>query len=75
MDVFRRTDENVEYCKMHGEWVYENPKRENHGKILGEECLIQSMLLGMCGYMVCKQCGTSSGAIFFQKKLKEVYYV
>ena len=75
MDVFRRTDEDVEYCNHSSTWYYETPRRDFHGKILGDECLSQAMLLGMTDYLVCKICGTSSGAMFFSKNIKDVYYV
>lgn len=75
-DVYRRTDENLEeivafsllYCLV--------TPREDHKKLLGEECLIQAKLLSKSDYLLVKQCGTSSAAIFFaDDKLKDVFYI
>lgn len=75
MDVFRRTTQSIEYCKHHWEWPYQYKLRLNHTKILGDECLSQALLLGKCDYLLCKENGTSAGALFFKENLKNVYYV
>ena len=75
MDVFRKTDQPIEAWENRTEWAYENPRRANHTRILGEECLTQALLLGKCDYFVCKQCGTSSAGILFNENFKNVYYV
>jgi hypothetical protein len=75
-DVYRRTTESLEdivnfsllYCLV--------TPREDHKKLLGEECLIQAKLLSMSDYLSVKQCGTSSAAIFFaDNNLKNVFYI
>jgi len=75
-DVYRRTDESLEdilafsllYCLV--------KPREDHKKLLGEECLIQGKLLGKSDYLLVKQCGTSSAGIFFaENNLKNVFYI
>jgi len=74
MDVFRRTTQSLQYCKSNWKWCYEN-NRPNHTKILGDECMIQSLLLGKCDYLICKYNSFSAGAILFNDNLKNVYYV
>lgn len=75
-DVYRRTTESLEeivnfsllYCLV--------TPREDHKRLLGEECLIQAKLLSKSDYLLVKQCGTSSAAIFFaDNNLKNVYYI
>ena len=75
-DVYRRTDESIEdivafsllYCLV--------TPRENHKRLLGEECLIQAKLLSKSDYLLVKQCGTASAAIFFaENNLKNVFYI
>ena len=75
MNVFRRTTQTLEYCKNNWLWPYENNIRENHTKILGEECLYQALLLGKCDYLVCKRNCMAGAAVFFNDNLKNVYYV
>lgn len=74
LDVFRRTDETLEYVNQNILWAILNTKRENHCRLLGEECLIQALLLGKCDYLIGKQCGTTNAAIFYSENLKDVYY-
>jgi len=74
-DVFRRTTESLSYMVSCPLWPVLTQPRENHCRILGEECLVQALLLGRCDYLLCKQCGTSSGAIYYATdNLKDVYY-
>jgi hypothetical protein len=73
-DVFRRTDETLDYMNKYNLWAIIADKRPNHRKLLGEECLMQALLLSKCDYLICKICGTANGAIFFSDNLKEVYY-
>ena len=75
LDVFRRTIQSKEYCAHSSTWFYENPPRDNHSKLIGDECLIQALLLSSCDYLVCKMCGTADGSIFFSENLKDVLYV
>ena len=75
MDVFRRTTQSLEYCKYHWEWPYQGNPRPNHTKILGDECLSQTLILGKCDYLICKENSMSAGALFFKENIKNVYYV
>lgn len=75
LDVFRRTTQPIEYCENSSTWYYENPPRDLHGKLLGDECLTQALLLGMCDYLICKHCGTSSAGILFSVNIKDVFYI
>lgn len=75
MDVFRRTHQSIDYCQRNWLWVYEYNSRENHTKILGDECITQALLLGRCDYLLCKQNSFSAGAIFFNEDIKKVYYI
>jgi len=75
MNVFRRTTQTLEYCKRNWLWPYENSSRENHTRILGDECLYQALLLGKCDYLVCKRNSMAGAAVFFNDNLKNVYYV
>jgi hypothetical protein len=75
LNVFRRTNETINFMVNTPLWPSMNSPRPEHCKRLGEECLVQTLLLGMCDYMCVKQCGTSSGGIFFgTENLKNVYY-
>ena len=73
-DVFRRTTESLEYTIKYPLWPCLNTERINHCKLLGEEMLIQALLLSKCEYLIVKQSGVSSAAIFFSHNLKDVYY-
>ena len=74
-NVFRRTTESLEFMIRYPLWSCIVQPRENHCRILGEECLVQAQLLSKCDYLLVKQCGTSSAAILFaEENLKEVYY-
>jgi len=74
-NVFRRTNEDINYMIEYPLWSCIAKPRENHCKRLGEECLIQAKLLSMCDYLLVKQCGTSSAAILFaDDNLKDVIY-
>jgi hypothetical protein len=74
-NVFRRTDETLEYMNAVGLWaILSEHKRPNHKRLLGEECLIQALLLSRCDYLVVKVCGTSNAAVFFSDNVKDVFY-
>jgi len=74
-NIFRRTTESDEYVRKYPMWPNIANPRKNHNKLLGEECLIQAKLLGMCDYLLVKHCGTSSAAILFATdNLKDVIY-
>jgi len=75
-DIFRRTTESDDYIRKYPLWPNIANIRKNHNQRLGEECLIQSKLLGMCDYLLVKQCGTASAAILFANdNLKDVVYL
>lgn len=74
-DVFRRTNEPLDYTISYPLWPCLDKSRENHCKILGEEMLLQALLLAKCDYLIAKVCGTASAAIFFSEKIKKVFYV
>ncbi len=75
-DVFRRTKQTMNFMINTPLWPSMDSPRENHCKLLGEECLIQALLLGRSDYLCVKQCGTSSGAIFYATdNLKDVFYL
>ncbi len=73
-DVFRRSNENLKYTIKYPLWPNLHKNRKNHNRILGEEVLLQALLLGKCDYLIAKQCGTSSAAILFSETLNDVYY-
>ena len=76
LDVFRRTKESLSFMINTPLWPSMNSPRPDHCRLLGEECLIQALLLGMCDYMCVKQCGTANGAVFLaNENLKDVYYL
>jgi hypothetical protein len=75
-DVFRRTTETLSQMVNIPLWPCFSSARENHCRLLGEECLIQAMLLGRCDYMLIRQCGTALGAsLYATESLKDVIYV
>jgi len=74
-NVFRRTDETLEYMLNYPLWPCIDTKRPNQCRLLGEETIIQALLLSKCDYLIVKQCGVSSGAIFWAgDNLKNVFY-
>lgn len=73
-NVFRRTNEDSEYINKYPLWPCLDLKRENHTNKLGRESLVQALLLSKCEYLLGKQCGTVSAAIFFSNRIKKFYY-
>jgi len=74
--VFRRTTQTLNQMINIPLWPCFDSARENHCRLLGEECLIQAMLLGRCDYMLIRQCGTALGAtLYATDNLKDVIYV
>ena len=71
-DVFRRTDETMEYINRVHCWPNVSTKRENHCKLLGEETIIQTKLLGKCDYLFGRKCGILSGAVLWNENIKEL---
>lgn len=67
LDVFRRTSETDDYITQYPLWPCLSDVRENHERRLGEESLVQALLLSKCAALVGKQCGTVSAAMFFSR--------
>lgn len=75
-DVYRINSENLASAIKSPTFYCVASLRKNHSRLLGEECLTQALLLSKCDYLLVKQCGTSSAAIFYSNdNLKNVYYV
>jgi hypothetical protein len=72
-NVFRRTDESDEYISIVHCWMNVSDKRSNHTKILGEECIIQTKLLGKCDYLLGIHSGIFAGAILWNENIKEIF--
>jgi hypothetical protein len=73
-NVFRRTDETIDDIKnVH--WINQSQKRKNHCKLLGEEVIIQTKLLGKCDYLFGKHSGTIAGAILWGENIKKFYKI
>ena len=74
-DVFRRTDETMEYINRVHCWPNVSTKRENHCKLLGEETIIQAKLLGKCDYLFGRLSGVFAGAVLWNENLKNVFKI
>ena len=72
-NIFRRTDETIEYINRVPCWMNVSTKRENHCKLLGEETIIQTKLLGKCDYLFGRRCGILAGAILWNENIKELF--
>jgi hypothetical protein len=70
-DVFRRTDETMEYMNKIPMWPNVSTKRENQSKLLGEETIIQIKLMGKCNYLVGKHGGLLAGAALWNENIKK----
>ena len=73
--VFRRTDETMEYVNRVHCWPNVSTKRENHCKLLGEEVIIQTKLMGKCKYLFGRLSGVFTGAVLWNENLKEVIQI
>jgi len=71
-NIFRRTDETIEYMNRVPCWMNVSTKRENHCSLLGEETIIQTKLLGKCDYLFGRRCGILAGAILWNENIKEL---
>jgi hypothetical protein len=71
-NVFRRTDETDEYINRVPCWMNVSTKRNDHCKLLGEETIIQTKLLGKCDYLFGRKCGVLSGAVLWNENIKEL---
>ncbi len=72
-NVFRRTDETEEYMNKCHHWCNISKKRDEHTKLLGEEVIIQTKLLGMCDYLIGRNSGIFCGAILWNENIKEIF--
>ena len=74
-DVFRRTDETIEYINRVHCWPNVSTKRENHCKLLGEETIIQTKLLGKCDYLFGRLSGVLAGAVLWNENIKKLFKI
>ena len=74
-DVFRRTNETQEYMNRVFLWPNVDTKRKNQNKLLGEETIIQTKLLGKCNYLFGKQTGVFAEEILWGENIKQIYKV
>lgn len=72
-DVFRRTDETLEYMNSVFLWPNVDTKRENQNKLLGEETIIQTKLLGKCDYLFGIHSGVFAGAVLWGENIKKIF--
>jgi hypothetical protein len=74
-DVFRRTDETMEYVNRVHCWPNVSTKRDNQCKLLGEETIIQTKLLGKCDYLFGRFSGIFAGAVLWNDNFKKVFKI
>ena len=74
-NVFRRTDETEEYITRVHCWMNVSEKRNPHTKKLGEECIIQTKLLGKCDYLCGRHCGLTAGAVLWNENIKDIFII
>jgi len=74
-DVFRRTDETMEYINRVHCWPNVSTKREEHCKLLGEEVIIQAKLMGKCDYLFGRLSGMLAGGALWSENIKKVYQI
>ena len=72
-NIFRRTDETLEYMNRVFLWPNVDTKRENQNKLLGEETIIQTKLLGKCDYLFGIHSGIFAGAILWGENIKKIF--
>jgi hypothetical protein len=72
-DVFRRTDETLDYMNRVFLWPNVSTKRKNQNKLLGEETIIQTKLLGKCDYLFGIHSGVFAGAVLWGENIKEIF--
>ena len=70
--VFRRTNESMEYINRVHCWPNVSTNREDHCKLLGEEVIIQTKLMGKCDYLFGRLSGVFTGAVLWSENIKEV---
>jgi hypothetical protein len=74
-DVFRRTDETMEYINRVHCWPNVSTKRANHCRLLGEETIIQTKLLAKSNYLFGRRCGILAGAVLWNENIKKVFKI
>lgn len=74
-DVFRRTDETMEYINHVHCWPNVSTKRADHCKLLGEETIIQARLMGKCDYLFGRLSGVFTGAVLWNDNLKQIFKI
>jgi hypothetical protein len=74
-NVFRRTDETMEYINRVHCWPNVSTKRAEHCKLLGEETIIQTKLLGKCDYLFGRLSGVFAGAVLWNENIKQVFKI
>ena len=74
-DVFRRTDETMEYINRVHCWPNVSTKREDHCRLLGEEVIIQAKLMGKCDYLFGRLSGMLCGGVLWGENIKKVYKI
>jgi hypothetical protein len=74
-DVFRRTDETMEYINRVHCWPNVSTKRENHCQLLGEEVIIQAKLMGKGKYLFGRLSGMLAGAVLWNDNLEKVFKI
>jgi hypothetical protein len=74
-DVFRRTDETMEYIINRTFWANISTKRKDHCRLLGEETVIQTKLLGKCNYLFGRHCGVLAGAVLWGENIQKVFKI
>jgi hypothetical protein len=74
-DVFRRTDETIEYINRVHCWPNVSTKREDHCRLLGEEVIIQAKLMGKCDYLFGRLSGMLCGGVLWGENIKKVYKI
>lgn len=74
-EVFRRTDESLEYVNRVHCWPNISTKRENHCQLLGEETIIQTKLLGKCDYLFGRFSGVFAGAVLWNDGLQKIFKI
>jgi hypothetical protein len=72
-DVFRRTDETMEYINRVHCWPNVSTKRTDHCKLLGEETIIQTKLLGKCDHLLGRLSGVFAGSVLWSENIKQVH--
>lgn len=74
-NVFRRTDETMEYINRVHCWANVSTKRENHCKLLGEETITQVKLLSKSDYLFGRFSGVLAGSILWNENIKQVFII